>query len=57
MYLIKQLTNLSGPEIGKLFNRDNSTVLYSIDQVAEKIPRSKELSITIKDITANLNSN
>lgn len=55
MYLIRQLTNLSGPEIGKLFNRDNSTVIYSIDQVSEKIPRSKELSITVKDITANLN--
>ena len=55
MYLIRQLTNLSGPEIGKLFNRANSTVIYSIDQVSEKIPRSKELSITVKDITANLN--
>lgn len=55
MYLVKQLTNLSGPEIGKLFNRDNSTVIYSIDQVADKIPKSKELSITVKDITANLN--
>ena len=36
MYLCKRLTDLSFPEIGKLFNdKHHSTVMYSVDKVAE----------------------
>jgi chromosomal replication initiator protein len=36
MYLCKKLTELSYPEIGKLFNdKHHSTVMYSVDKVAE----------------------
>ena len=36
MYLCKKLTDLSFPEIGKLFNdKHHSTVMYSADKVAE----------------------
>jgi chromosomal replication initiator protein len=36
MYLCKKLTDLSYPEIGKLFNdKHHSTVMYSVDKVAE----------------------
>ncbi len=36
MYLCKTLTNLSYPEIGKLFNdKHHSTVMYSVDKVGE----------------------
>ena len=33
IYLIRKLTNLSLPDIGKEFNRDHSTVLYAIRKV------------------------
>ena len=33
MYLIRQLTNLSLPEIGREFGRDHSTVIHSIRKV------------------------
>jgi chromosomal replication initiator protein len=37
MYLCKKLTDLSYPEIGKLFNdKHHSTVMYSVDQVQKK---------------------
>ena len=36
MYLCKKLTDLSFPEIGKLFNdKHHSTVMYSVEKIAE----------------------
>ena len=57
MYLIRQLTNLSLPEIGREFGRDHSTVLHSIRKVETllKTPGSP-LQATVRDITANINS-
>ena len=57
MYLIRQLTNLSLPEIGREFGRDHSTVLHSIRKVemSLKSPTSP-LQATVRDITANINS-
>ncbi len=47
MYLCKQLTNLSFPEIGKAFgNKHHTTVMYACNQVEEKMsadPRFKRL--------------
>lgn len=56
MYLVRQILNLSAPEIGSIFNKDHTTVLHSINKIASEIPKSQELSITIKDITTNINS-
>jgi chromosomal replication initiator protein len=37
MYLLKKLTPLSYPEIGKQFNdKHHSTVMYSVDMVQKK---------------------
>ena len=33
MYLCRELTDLSLPQIGNLFNRDHSTVLHAVDKV------------------------
>ena len=57
IYLIRQLTNLSTPEIGKEFNRDHSTVLHSINKVEQALNKGDEtLKNHIRDITANINS-
>ena len=57
VYLIRQLTNLSTPDIGKEFNRDHTTILYSIEKI-EKMLKSgnEELQTHIRDITSNINS-
>ena len=57
MYLIRNLTNLSLPDIGKEFDRDHTTVLYAIRRV-EKALKAKDETITanVRDITANINS-
>jgi chromosomal replication initiator protein len=57
MYLIRKLTNLSLPDIGKEFARDHSTVLYAIRKVEQSLKKGDEtLQGNIRDITANINS-
>jgi chromosomal replication initiator protein len=36
MYLIREILNLSFPEIGKLFSKHHSTVMYSVESVSEQ---------------------
>ena len=57
MYLIRKLTNLSLPDIGKEFGRDHSTVLHSIRKVEAALKsENSNLQNNIRDITANINS-
>ena len=57
MYLIRKLTNLSLPDIGKEFSRDHSTVLYAIRKVEVALKKGDtSLQNNIRDITANINS-
>ena len=56
-YLIRKLTNLSLPDIGKEFSRDHSTILYGIRKVEVALKNSdQQLQDNIRDITANINS-
>ena len=57
IYLIRKLTNLSLPDIGKEFGRDHSTILYAIRKVEVALKGGNEnLQNNIRDITANINS-
>ena len=52
MFLIKQLTDLSYPEIGKIFNnKHHSTVIYSV----EKIEKLKEEDASVANTLETLN--
>ena len=56
-YLIRKLTNLSLPDIGKEFNRDHTTILYGIRKVEVALKNGDEtLHNHIRDITANINA-
>ena len=56
-YLVRKLTNLSLPDIGKEFNRDHSTILYGIRKVEVALKNGdQQLKDNIRDITANINS-
>lgn len=48
MYLVKQLTHLSYPEIGRQFHKHHSTVLYSVHKIEGERAKSPELDRTIK---------
>ena len=57
VYLIRKLTNLSLPDIGKEFARDHSTILHSLRKVEIELKNGNTtLQNNIRDITANVNS-
>ena len=57
MYLVRKLTNLSLPDIGKEFGKDHSTVLYNIRKIEVALKEGNtNLQNNIRDITANINS-
>ncbi len=57
MYLIRKMTNLSLPDIGREFNRDHSTVIHAVRKVENALTDSKNpLNDSIRDITANINN-
>lgn len=55
MYLIRNITGLSTTDIGKIFDRDHSTAVHSLDQVESRLKSDVTFSQTIKDITLNIN--
>jgi chromosomal replication initiator protein len=52
MYLIKQMTDLSYPEIGKLFNnKHHSTVIYSVEKIEKLKNEDAQLASTLEMLT------
>ncbi len=57
MYLVRKLTNLSLPDIGREFGKDHTTALYNIRKVEMALKNEDtNLQNNIRDITANINS-
>jgi MoxR-like ATPase len=55
MYLIRELTSHSYPEIGQFFNgRDHSTVMYAVQKVADQLDEDPKLDQTIREIKSEL---
>ena len=56
MYLIRNLTSMSLEDIGQIFEKNHSTVLYSIRKVEDLIKTDPEMAAAVRDITSNLNA-
>ena len=57
MYLIRKLTNLSLPDIGKEFDKDHTTVIHAIRKVEAALKAGDvTMQNSVRDITANINS-
>ena len=54
MYIIRVVTGMSMEAIGQEFQRDHSTVVYSIKTMAENIARDQHLKETCSDIIKNV---
>ncbi|MCB9378906.1 MAG: chromosomal replication initiator protein DnaA [Holophagales bacterium] len=55
MYLCKQLTDLSYPEIGRQFNdKHHSTVMYSVEKIEGLRGTNAELARTLEEMTRHL---
>ena len=55
MFLARKHTNLSFPELGREFDRDQSTVQYGVKKVADEAEDNPDLSYKIKLIEQGLN--
>lgn len=56
IYLIRSITSLSLPEIGKVFKQHHTTVMHSLEKVEKRMKEDRELSEIIRDIRSNINS-
>jgi chromosomal replication initiator protein len=55
MYLMRELTSHSYPEIGQFFSgRDHSTVVYAVQKVGEQLAKDRDLETQIQVIKSEL---
>lgn len=54
MYIIREITGMSMESIGSEFQRDHSTVVYSLKTMEESISRDRHLKETVDDIMKNV---
>ena len=55
MYIIREITNLSQEEVGKIFGRNHSTVNSSLKNVHHKMSSDSKYKNIINDIIKNIN--
>lgn len=56
MYIVSQVMELSSTEIGKKFNKDHTTVLYTIEKIKKHIKTNESEKKLIDDIIKNIKS-
>ena len=55
MYLAKQLTNRSYPDIGRAFGgRDHTTVIHACETIVSLMPRDAQLAEQVELVTRTL---
>lgn len=50
MYAVRQHTDLSYPAIGRLFNRDHTTVMHAVDKIEGARRINRQLDQLLKDV-------
>ncbi len=54
VYLIREMTEMSFPNIGKLFDRDHSTILTSYQKIARKMATDPSYSMEINELRRSI---
>jgi chromosomal replication initiator protein len=54
VYLIRTMTKLSFPDIGKALNRHHTTIMHSVEQIEHERKIDQRMDSEIKDITFNI---
>ena len=57
VYLIREVTEMSLPNIAKIFNRDHSTIISSIETIERKLITDSMLDFEIKEIIKEVSPN
>ncbi len=53
-YIVREVTNISYEEIGKEFNRNHSTVMYNVNNLADTLKQNSTLNSQVLDIINNI---
>ncbi|MBO5415277.1 MAG: chromosomal replication initiator protein DnaA [Clostridia bacterium] len=54
IYLIRTITEMSFPNIGKIFNRDHATIIASYDKIEKKVFTDPVFNIEITELTREI---
>lgn len=54
MYIVRELTGMSTKSIGKEFNRDHSTVVYSLEKFSKKYNEDSKIKRIVDNIIKNI---
>ncbi len=54
MYLVRNLTKCTLPEMGRIFSRDHTTVLHSINKIEDFVKSSPDMTNVINTLTSNI---
>jgi chromosomal replication initiator protein len=54
MYLVREHTALSYPEIGHLFGRDHSTIIHAHNRIRQLITHDKRVARSVEMITTQI---
>ena len=54
VYLIRELTEMSFPNIGKLYDRDHTTILSSYQKIARHIKSDPAFSLEINELKKSI---
>ncbi|MCQ2354539.1 MAG: chromosomal replication initiator protein DnaA [Clostridia bacterium] len=54
IYLVRKITDISLPSIGKIFNRDHSTILSSIEKIEHKLVNDPSLKTDIDEMQKDI---
>ena len=55
MYLIREILDLSFPEIGKIFGKHHSTVMYAVDAITKKRQSNPDFDATLTSFREHFN--
>lgn len=54
VYLIREMTEMSFPNIGKLFDRDHSTILTSYQKIARKVATDSSYALDLNELKRSI---
>ena len=54
IYLIREITELSFPDIGEIVDKDHSSVMYSYEQVGKKITSNPMIELEINELNKDI---
>ena len=54
IYLIREITEMSFPNLGRLFNRDHTTVMNSCDLIAAKVAKDPLFNMELTELSKEI---